>query len=101
MKKEIKLEVKKAKAYGKWILVKPADPDSRENKYGLIVPDNQEQEPKVFGTVLSVGEEVKGILKGQMIVFGKYAGEDITQEDEKGKKQKYMVVHNDDVILFQ
>lgn len=104
MKKD-NIDIKKLQAFGKWILVKPANEDGNENPYGLLTPENTEKVAKVWGEILSIGSEVtnKQLKKGMLVVFGKYAGEDLEQDDEKkiNKKIKYQAVHEDDIICFQ
>jgi chaperonin GroES len=84
---------------GKYILVKQDPEDARENEVGLIIPGNVEQEQKAQGKVEAVGGEVKGVKKGDRVVFGAYAGETIKTR-ENLKDVEYKLLHDDDVIAF-
>lgn len=82
---------------GKRILVKRDDPKSRVQDNGLVAPDSVEQEQKAFGTVISVGSEIKDVKKGDRVIYGAYAGEEI-ETLEKGKKVVYRLLEDEDVI---
>lgn len=86
-------------ARGKYILVKPDPLDPKTNPNGIIIPASKEQEPKSHGQVINVGKEVVGVSKGDRVVFGKFAGEDIAIV-EKGKEIFYKLLFDDDVIAF-
>ena len=76
-----------------WVFVKPDEEDSKQSESGLIRPDSVEQEKKSYGTVLSVGGDIKDIQKGDRVIFGAYAGETLSIDDED-----YKLLHNDDVV---
>lgn len=80
-----------------WLLVKPDEAESRVKENGLIIPTNVEQERKAVGTVIEVGSEIKDIKKGNKVVYGVYAGEEMKMR-EKGKEVEYKFLHDDDVI---
>lgn len=84
---------------GKYVLVKQAEPESRENEFGLLVPDSEEQEQKAQGDVIAVGSEVKGLKKGDRIIYGAYAGETL-KVNEGTKEVEYKLLHDDDIIAF-
>lgn len=84
---------------GKYILVLRDDPESKENKFGLITPENVEREQKAFGTVVAVGADIKDVKKGDRVVYGAYAGEEIEVE-EKDKKVTYRLIEDEYVIAF-
>ena len=44
---------------------------------GIIIPDNAKEKPSQ-GKVIAVGNEVDDVNVGDVIVFGKYAGSEIT-----------------------
>ncbi len=84
---------------GKYILVKPDEEQSKENDAGLFVPQNTESEERAQGKVCGFGEEVKGVKKGDQVVFGVLAGE-VLKVRENGKEVEYKLLHDDDVIAF-
>lgn len=84
---------------GKWILVKPEDPAENKTISGLIIPATNEQEQKAQGVVVAVGEEPKGLKIGDRIVYGTYAGEDMTIR-EGSEEVEYKILLEEDVIAF-
>lgn len=84
---------------GKYVLVKPTEKESNQTSSGLYKPDSDEHEQKSYGTVISFGDEVNGIKKGAIAVYGTYAGEHIKIE-ENGIEVEYKLVYDDDIIAF-
>lgn len=83
---------------GKYMLVEVEPPADYENPNGIIVPANSDKEQKAQGVVLQVGDEVKpDIKKGDVIIFGAYAGETLTMTEGK-EEIEYKLLHDDDVI---
>lgn len=65
------------KPRGKYVFVKVDTEESRESANGIITPSNVEQERKSTGTVLSLSKFVDDLKKGDRVIFGTYAGEDV------------------------
>lgn len=84
---------------GKYILVKRDEAESRVSAHGISAPDASEQEEKAFGTVIAVGEKITDVKKGDRVIYGAFAGEEI-ELDEKGKKVKYRLLEDEFVIAF-
>ena len=61
---------------------------------GIIIPDNAKEKP-LQGKALAVGPDAKdeGISEGDTVVFGKYAGSEITLD---GKE--YLILTSDDIL---
>jgi chaperonin GroES len=61
---------------------------------GIILPDSAEKEKKAQGriTALGNGEEVKklGLKEGDVVVFGKYSGDEIEVD---GDKNEYKILY--------
>lgn len=94
-----KVEKTKILPRGKYMLVLVDEPGSRENEYGLIVPDSEEQEQKAQGTVAEVSPLITDVKKGDRVIFGAYAGE--TLKIKEGTKEvEYKLLYDDDVIGF-
>ena len=91
--------MKKIQPRGKWVLVRPVDPESNVNEAGLFIPDSTEKEQKAQGTVEAVGSEIKDIKKGDHVVYGAYAGETVGFT-EKGKQVELKLVYDEDIIAF-
>mgnify|MGYP006935475781 CR=1 FL=1 len=78
---------------GSWLLVKPADV-ATENEFGLTIPDSVEKEQKSQGEIIEVGPKVDGLKKGQIVMYGAFAGEPIQL---KSKHEQYDKV---DLVLL-
>lgn len=100
-KKELNhaLEDVKLEARLDWVLVKPIEKQSKKTDSGLVRPDNDEDEQKAVGTVLNAGEDATGIKKGDVVLYGVYAGE-LVEVTEKGKPVEYRLLKNEDIIAF-
>ncbi|MGB9720962.1 MAG: co-chaperone GroES [bacterium] len=70
-------------------------------KGGIIIPDTAKEKPQQ-GKVIEVGEgrrDEKGnriamdVKKGDIILFGKYAGSEVKIEDKE-----YLIIREDDVL---
>lgn len=68
--------------------------DNAETKTasGLYLPDNA-QEKSAFATVEAVGPDVKGIKKGDKIVYKEYSTTEL-----KVNGTEYLIVKEDDVL---
>jgi chaperonin GroES len=79
------------KPLGNRILVKQSTTEE-VTKSGIVLPDTADKEKKSQGTVVALGEgenvAKSGLKVGSTVVFGKYAGDEIEQE-EGGKKVTY------------
>ena len=84
---------------GKYILVKRDEAVGLVSEHGISAPSNTEQEEKAFGTVIAVGDLIKDVKKGDRVVYGAFAGEEL-ELDEKGKKVKYRLIEDEFVIAF-
>ena len=82
------------KPLGNRIIVE-SEEKSKTTMSGIIIPDSAEesQEPKI-GKVKSIGTRIKEDIKvGDVVVFGKYSGFEITLD-----KKKHMILSVDDVL---
>jgi chaperonin GroES len=91
--------MQKIQPRGKYILIKPDAVDNKPNEFGLVIPKTVEQEQKAYGEVLAVGSEIKDIKKGDRVIFGMFAGEEIKMQ-ENGKEVTYKLAFDEDVIAF-
>ena len=96
MKKDKKQEIVPR---GKWILVRPEKADQGVTAAGITLPANEEREQKAIGTVEAVGGDVSGVEKGDKVLYGVFAGEKISS-NEDGKKVERLLVLDEDVIAF-
>ena len=68
---------------GERVIVRPIEQEERVGS--IIIPDVAKEKP-MAGTVMAVGtdaELVNVIAEGDVILFGKYAGEEINIDGEK------------------
>lgn len=79
------------------VVVKPAPAESKTQS-GLIIPDSAKEKPQK-GEVLAVGagkkDEPTELKVGDMVLYGKYAGQEITIEGEE-----YLIMRESDVIAI-
>ena len=85
----------KIKPLGSRVLVKQSSQEE-VTKSGIILPDTADKEKKAQGKVMELGtsEEIAklGLKVGDVVVFGKYAGEEVEME-EGGKKVEYKILY--------
>jgi len=60
---------------------------------GIIIPETAEKDPQGYGRVISVGEEVGTIKEGDIILFAKFAGQDILIDRQVMKVLLYNEVY--------
>ena len=79
------------------VLVKP-NPAEEKTASGLFIPDTAKEKP-LMGKVVAVGpgtSEIKMEVKvGDMVIYGKYAGTELSHEGED-----YLVMKQSDLIAI-
>lgn len=85
----------KVKPLGNRILVKQLSSEE-VTKSGIILPDTADKEKKAQGKIVELGNGSEiatlGLKIGDMVVFGKYAGEEVEMEED-GRKQEYKILY--------
>ncbi|MCD6190275.1 MAG: co-chaperone GroES [Sulfurimonas sp.] len=76
---------------GKRVLVKRVE-EATTTMSGIIIPDNAQEKPS-RGEVVAVSKEVTELVNGNQVLFGKYAGNEVSFEGTK-----YMVLEVDDIF---
>lgn len=76
---------------GKRVLIERVE-ESKTTASGIIIPDNAKEKP-LNGKVIAVSDEVKNISINDTVVFGKYAGSELTLD---GKE--YLVMEDKDIL---
>jgi len=76
---------------GKRVLVKRVE-EATTTMSGIIIPDNAQEKPS-RGEVVAVSKEVTELENGNQVLFGKYAGNEVSFEGTK-----YMVLEVDDIF---
>jgi chaperonin GroES len=79
------------------ILVKPSAAEEKTSS-GIIIPDTAKEKPQQ-GTVIMVGaakkDEPMEIKKGDLVLYGKYAGQELTIDGEE-----YLLIAQTDVLFI-
>jgi chaperonin GroES len=79
------------------VVVKPAPADAK-TKGGIIIPDTAKEKPQ-RGEVIAVGPGKDGnkmtVKKGDTILYGKYAGQELAYEGED-----YLIMREDDILVI-
>ena len=76
---------------GKRVLVKRVE-EATTTMSGIIIPDNAQEKPS-RGEVVAVSKEVTELADGNQVLFGKYAGNEVSFDGTK-----YMVLEVDDIF---
>jgi len=86
----------KLKPLGNRVAVLPLT-EEETTKSGIILPETVDKEKKAEGKILAIGEGEKiqklGLKIGDKVLFGKYAGEEVTVEEVD-----YKILSDEDVL---
>ena len=86
----------KLKPLGNRIVVEPLG-EAEVTKGGIILPDTVDKEKKAEGKVVAIGAGEKiqklGLKVGEKVIFGKYAGEEVTVDEVD-----YKILTDEDVL---
>ena len=58
---------------------------------GIIIPDNAKEKPSQ-GKIIALGDEVEEITEGDVVVFGKYSGNEIALDGTD-----YLIIEADEI----
>jgi len=76
---------------GKRVLVKRVE-EANTTMSGIIIPDNAKEKPS-RGEVVAIGKKAKEVEVGNQVLFGKYAGNEVSIGADK-----YIVLEIDDIF---
>jgi len=76
---------------GKRVLVKRVE-EMNTTSSGIIIPDSAQEKPS-SGEVVAVSKEVETLVNGNVVLFGKYAGNEVTMGVDK-----FLVLEIDDIF---
>jgi len=76
---------------GNRVLVKRVE-EATTTMSGIIIPDNAKEKPS-RGEVVAVSKEVEVLSNGNQVLFGKYAGNEVSFEGTK-----YIVLDVEDIF---
>ncbi|HOI28072.1 MAG TPA: co-chaperone GroES [Paludibacteraceae bacterium] len=79
------------------VLIKPAAAEEK-TACGIIIPDSAKEKP-LKGEVLAVGKGTKDeemvVKKGDVVLYGKYAGTELELDGEK-----YLIMRQSDILAI-
>ena len=79
------------------VLIEPKEAET-ETAAGLYIPDTAKEKPQQ-GTVVAAGpgkkDEPMEVKVGDQVIYGKYAGTEVTFEDKK-----YLIVKQSDILAI-
>jgi chaperonin GroES len=79
------------------VLIKPAAAEEKTAS-GIIIPDSAKEKP-LTGEVLAVGNGTKDeemvVKKGDVVLYGKYAGSELDLDGEK-----YLIMRQSDILAI-
>ena len=76
---------------GNRVLVKKIE-EANTTASGIIIPDSATEKPS-SGEVVAVSKEVKILKNGNVVLFGKYSGNEVTMGTDK-----FLVLDVDDIF---
>ncbi|HMV26169.1 co-chaperone GroES [bacterium] len=81
------------------VIVEPMEAEEKTAS-GLIIPDSAKEKPQV-GKVVAAGpgkkkDEPLTVKTGDMVLYGKYSGTEITYENKK-----YLIMSESDILAVQ
>ena len=76
---------------GKRVLVKRVE-EANTTASGIIIPDSATEKPSQ-GEVVAVSKEVSELVNGNVVLFGKFAGNEVSLGADK-----YLVLDVDDIL---
>ncbi|RJO58959.1 co-chaperone GroES [Candidatus Parcubacteria bacterium] len=86
------------KPLGDRIVVKPATQEE-VTKSGIVLPDTVDKEKKEQGEVIAIGSGEKiqklGLKTGDLVLFGKYSGDEVKVENEE-----YKILKDEDILAI-
>ena len=83
------------KAVGKNLIIQQVKEGTTKTKGGLLLAENQREDIRyVEAVIISVGDEVKGLIKNDTIFYDRHAGHKIEID-----KKSYRVIKAQDIVV--
>jgi len=79
------------KPLGDRLLVQRVE-EAKTTASGIIIPDNAKEKPS-RGNVIAISDEIEGVSVDDTVVFGKYAGTELTLDGTE-----YLVLELTDIL---
>ena len=71
----------KIRPLGERVLIKQTKQEE-VTKSGIVLPDTVSKEKPIIGEVTAIGESIKEIKVGDKVIYEKYAGTEVKDNDE-------------------
>ena len=84
----------KIKPLGKRVLIEQTKQEE-VTKSGIVLPGTASKEKPIIGEVIAVGTEVKEIKKGMNVIFEKYSGTEIKDEE-----RNFLILESKDILAM-
>jgi chaperonin GroES len=81
------------KPLGARVLVEKAEVEEKTAS-GIIIPDSA-KESQNRGKVLAIGKDVEDVKVGDTVLYGKYNGTEIKENDKE-----YMIINSEDLLAI-
>lgn len=81
------------KPLGARVLVERAEVEEKTAS-GIIIPDSA-KESQNRGKVLAIGKDVEDVKVGDTVLYGKYNGTEIKENDKE-----YMIINSEDLLAI-
>ena len=69
------------KPLGKRVLIKQVEQEE-VTKSGIVLPGTASKEKPITGEVIAVGKDVEDVKAGDKVIFEKYTGTEVKDEDD-------------------
>ncbi len=66
-----------------------------KTKSGIVLPDTADKEKPEQGKVIAIGENVKEVKKGDIVLFTKYGPNEV-----KIKNKEYLIAKQEDILAI-
>ena len=87
----------KVKPLGDRVLIEPMSAEEKTSS-GIIIPETAKEKPQK-GTVMAVGpgtsDEKMEVKKGDVVIYGKYSGTEITIDDKE-----YIIMKQSEILAI-
>ena len=83
------------KAVGKNLIIEQVKEGTTKTKGGLLLAENQREDIRYLeAVIISVGDEIKGLIKNDTIFYDRHAGHKIEID-----KKSYRVIKAQDIVV--
>ena len=76
------------------VLIQPKEAETK-TAAGIYIPDTAKEKPQVLAVGPGKKDEPMEVKKGDTVLYGKYAGTEVTVDDKK-----YLIVRQSDILAI-